>query len=363
MEEVWFCASKLILLVVACIVFLFKSAPITAAEVLTCGHQLEREFLSAENKELRQVPYRKTVVRSHVQCVSYCHADPQCLSVNYNIDTHLCDQNNATRARYPDHFITHFGSVYFDADKDTPLLSVPDPKPFTLPDTPTPFWHRYSSCKKLLEAGHTENGIFTIFPAGFSDGLRVYCDMETDGGGWIVIQRRQDGSVDFYRNWVDYRVGFGDLDGEFWLGNDNLRNLTESVGMWQLRFDLENWFGEKAWSGYEGFRISGENFQLNVDSYNERSTAGDSVIDVGEKYTIDGMMFSTKDKQNDNYEPGCAVNYHGAWWYNACFMCNLNSKYYPSQITTADARDYIKWYTWNNMESLKTCEMKIRLVS
>ncbi len=329
-----------------------------------CLHHVEREFLSAENKELQQFFYGQTVTRSHVHCVSYCHADPQCLSVNYHIDNHLCDQNNDTRARYPDHFITHYGSVYFDADVDTPLLSLPDPKNSSLPDTPTTFQPLYSSCKKLLGAGHIENGIFKIFPVGFSGGLRVYCDMETDGGGWIVIQRRQDGSVDFYRNWTDYRVGFGDLDGEFWLGNDNLRGLTEFGGMWQLRFDFENWLDEKAWSAYEGFRVSGENFRLNVDSFNNRSTAGDSILHADDQYTHNEMMFSTKDKQNDNDRNGCAVKYHGAWWYNDCFKCNLNSRYYGGRITEADEqKDYIKWNTWNNKDSLKTCEKKIRLVS
>ncbi|XP_033634250.1 ryncolin-2-like [Asterias rubens] len=209
---------------------------------------------------------------------------------------------------------------------DTPLLSLPDPKPSSLPHTPTPTQHSNSSCKELLEAGQSETGIFTIVPAGFSDGLRVCCDMETDGGGWIIIQRRQDGSVDFYRNWIDYRVGFGDLNGEFWLGNDNLRKLTETVGMWQLRFDLENWFGEKAWSEHEGFRISGENFRLNVDSYNEKSPADYSILCVLGASWHDGMMFSTKNKQND--KNNCAERFHWAWWYDDCCMSNLNGRYY-----------------------------------
>ncbi len=76
------------------------------------------------------------------------------------------------------------------------------------------------------------------------------------------------------------------------------------------------------------------------------------------------MMFSTKDKQNDNDSDGCAVKYNGAWWYNDCSKCNLNSRYYGGRITEDDEqKDYIKWNTWNNKESLKTCELKFRLIS
>ena len=55
------------------------------------------------------------------------------------------------------------------------------------------------------------------------------CDMETDGGGWIVIQRRvAQGTVNFYRNWEDYENGFGDLDTEFWIGLGNIYELTNN---------------------------------------------------------------------------------------------------------------------------------------
>ena len=188
------------------------------------------------------------------------------------------------------------------------------------------------------------SGIYTIFPTGFNDGLKVYCDMDTDGGGWMVIQRRQDGSVDFYRSWNDYRVGFGNLSGEFWLGNDNLRTLTESTGTWQLRIDLEDGQGNKVWADYAMFQITGENFQLHVNSYNTASTAGDSLTTFH-----NGMLFSTKDKDNDNMENiNAAAAVTGAWWYNEnAYTSELNLAYPNNKV----------WSTWSN--PVKTCAMKI----
>ncbi|XP_038058716.1 ficolin-2-like [Patiria miniata] len=119
----------------------------------------------------------------------------------------------------PTDFITHYGSVYFDDDVDTSFFSLP----------------QFRGCEEVLQAGHNVSSIYTIFPAGFNDGLQVYCEMGTDGGGWIVIQRHQDGSVDFYRNSTDYQLGFGSLSGEFWLGNDNLRSLTETEALQETR--------------------------------------------------------------------------------------------------------------------------------
>ena len=81
------------------------------------------------------------------------------------------------------------------------------------------------------------------------------CNMTTEGGGWTVFQRRMDGSVDFYLGWEDYRVGFGNLSGEFWLGNDNLQRLTANAAM-MLRVDLEDYDGVRKYAEYTTFSVA-----------------------------------------------------------------------------------------------------------
>ena len=76
--------------------------------------------------------------------------------------------------------------------------------------------------------GNTKDGVYSIDPDG-GGSFNVSCDMTTDGGGWTVFQRRQGGSVDFYRNWTDYKYGFGNMSGEFWLGLENIERLTKAI--------------------------------------------------------------------------------------------------------------------------------------
>ncbi|KAJ8033201.1 Ficolin-1 [Holothuria leucospilota] len=101
------------------------------------------------------------------------------------------------------------------------------------------------------------SGVHFIKPDGDLVGFEVYCDNERDGGGWTVIQRRNDGSLDFNRHWKDYKEGFGYFNKEFWIGNEKLAGLTNQ-GTYQLRIDVENSNGTSFYLIYEEFRIGDE---------------------------------------------------------------------------------------------------------
>ena len=127
------------------------------------------------------------------------------------------------------------------------------------------------SCAGLYNAGKTSSSVYTIDPDG-SGAFDVFCDQTTAGGGWTVFQKRIDGSVDFYRDWADYKKGFGNLNGEFWLGLDNIHRLTNS-DTFKLRVDLEDWEGETRFAVYDMIAIRDEvsKYRLSLGSYSGTS--------------------------------------------------------------------------------------------
>ncbi|XP_069799647.1 ficolin-1-like [Dendropsophus ebraccatus] len=206
------------------------------------------------------------------------------------------------------------------------------------------------NCKELLEQGEVLSDWYTIYPAGQKP-LRVLCDLHTDGGGWIVFQRRWDGSVDFFRDWDSYKKGFGSRLNEFWLGNDNLHMLTSS-GTWEMRIDLQDFENTKHYAKYASFQVLGEDehYKLLLGPYTE-GNAGDSM-----EYHRN-MLFSTKDKDSNN----CSAMHKGGWWYRNCHYANLNGLYLGGQH--ASYADGINWRTGKNYNySYKFSEMKIRPV-
>ena len=120
----------------------------------------------------------------------------------------------------------------------------------------------------MFKSGKTTTEVYTIDPDGLG-AFPVRCDMETTPGrGWTVFQRRVDGSENFYRNWTDYKTGFGNLSGEFWLGLDKIHRFSAS-GLNVLRVDLETFEDEKAYAIYESFSVGNESevYILNVGNY------------------------------------------------------------------------------------------------
>ena len=186
----------------------------------------------------------------------------------------------------------------------------------------------------------------------------VLCDMETDGGGWTVFQKRDDliPVENFYRSWLEYKRGFGDLQKQFWLGNDRLALLTNQ-DMYELRVDLEDFDGQKRFARYYSFRIATE-----LDKY--RLTLGKYIGgDAGDSMASDnGRQFSTKDQDNDSSPTPCAQEYHGAWWYYKCHSANLNGDYLRGHHPTIFAQG-VNWEAFRGFYySLKRTEMKIRPV-
>ena len=183
--------------------------------------------------------------------------------------------------------------------------------------------------------------------------LQVYCDMETDGGGWTLFQRRQDGSEDFYRGWDDYVMGFGNLCEEFWLGLEKIHRLTKRIPT-GLRIDMGDFEGNTSFAKYDTFRVlsSSTNYTLNVAGYS--GTAGDSLT------YHNGQTFTTKDRDNNPSTGGnCAIHHKGAWWYTACHESNLNGLYHNGSHTSY--ADGVNWFAWQGYYySLKFTEMKLR---
>jgi len=211
----------------------------------------------------------------------------------------------------------------------------------------------HKNCVQLYKSGERISGVYTIDPDG-SGPFDVFCDQTTAGGGWTVFQKRLDGSVDFYRGWVDYKRGFGNLNGEFWLGLDKIHRLTKLRN--RLRVELEDTTGKTAYAEYDMFAVTSERtkYKLSLGTYS--GTAGDSLS--GHR----GHPFTTKDQDNDSHKStNCAVSHKGAWWYTSCHSSNLNGLYYHGQHSSY--ADGVNWAAWKGYKySAKRAEMKIRPV-
>ncbi|GFS11898.1 tenascin-X [Elysia marginata] len=181
-----------------------------------------------------------------------------------------------------------------------------------------------------------------------------------------VFWRHNEGDVNFYRKWEDYKHGFGSLLGDFWLGNEAIHKLTNKVNLMLTLGDF--WLGNEAiheltkhsnaYSQKVGEAMQYLSYRLRLGSHS--GTLKEKSIDFGLSYH-NGKPFSTYDKDNDSQlSVSCAVKWHGAWWYAACYRANLNGKWGLKQDKG------MEWITgfgsnWSPVYA-STTEMKIRRI-
>ncbi|XP_036378511.1 angiopoietin-related protein 3 [Megalops cyprinoides] len=210
-------------------------------------------------------------------------------------------------------------------------------------------------CNELFSRGERNSGIYPIKP-NQSEPFNVYCEITAEGAS-TVIQRRQDGSVDFDQSWENYKNGFGDLEREFWLGLEKIYSIarqSESI----LQIELEDWKEETRFLQYQ-FSLEGPASHYTIHL---KQLSG-NVPDPMANHT--GMRFSTRDSDNDNDKDyNCAKSYTGGWWFNACGETNLNGKYiWVRPKGRTERQRGIYWRPGSgNSYSLKSTKISIRHV-
>ena len=178
-----------------------------------------------------------------------------------------------------------------------------------------------------------------------------------------MFQRRCDGTENFYRGWTDYENGFGNVKGEHWLGLKKISCLTKVPVKTKLRIDLADFAGHSKFACYDHFHVGtpNTNYRLTIGGYQNWGigAAGDSMTRSGST-NLNGMPFSTHDRDNDRYSLNCAVSWSGAWWYNRCTDSNLNGLYLDGRSDN----DGVTWEYFNatapRYYTLRYSDMKLR---
>ncbi|CAL4093287.1 unnamed protein product, partial [Meganyctiphanes norvegica] len=182
------------------------------------------------------------------------------------------------------------------------------------------FIRKPRSCLELMHRGYNSSGVYKIAPCDQRpcDEVEVYCDMETDGGGWTVFQNRgKNITMEFNRNFKDYAHGFGDAITDFWLGNDYIHCLTSQTYT-QLMVIMEDWCGKILKESYACFFVAdwSSRYELRL-----KNVTLDSRTDSLMPHS--NARFSTYDKDTANRR---AQQLKGGWWHSAPYS-NLNGMY------------------------------------
>lgn len=358
---------------------LLLTVDLSVAEFEVLRNQCMRTgMFQVSEKDRALIGYKMDTHQVHdeIDCGRWCLSRDGCKSYNYQYEVnhtqrHTCEISSHTKEAKPEAFRMKVGFQYYGfpqaQKKPIGCAKYACHNGGTCVDTcHGDMFHcqctnlfrgkqcerpKARNCKELYDLGVPSTGAQRVAPDDQAFGISVYCDQTTDGGGWLVVQRRNSPfGVLFSKNWSDYETGFGSLSGSFWIGNRYLSRLT-TIPV-QLRIELKASAGAQGYAVYENFSISGprDNYRLSVGR-NMTGTIGNAINgDSNMALVEDGMQFSTGDRDNDgNYLANCAViSSLSGWWLNNCGRANLNSN--PPQ-----------WDEWKFYDtSINYTEMKIR---
>ncbi|CAL8325133.1 unnamed protein product [Arctogadus glacialis] len=237
----------------------------------------------------------------------------------------------------------------------TPDSLTPEPPTLT-PYEVTDFRNDLpSDCSDLFGRGRRVSGVYALKPTNLSRPFMAFCDMSKDGGV-TVIQRRMDGTVNFDQTWQKYEDGFGDFQGEFWLGLKKMHALV-AHGNSILRIEVEDWKLGKRFVEYN-LHLGGAESYYKIHLKQPMGDLPDAMTNQT------GMMFSTKDQDNDSHQDSsCAASYTGGWWFNACGDANLNGRYVSVRPKSRgpERRSEIQWRPSRRAAfSLRSTQISVR---
>ncbi|XP_059140064.1 fibrinogen-like protein A [Physella acuta] len=256
---------------------------------------------------------------SHLSCSSRCTtSNKTCYSYIYDGPTRHCSLGSWLVLKTPSDPVVQ-GKIYSTGKFCNTTSDISFIYNGRMSSTELFFCSVHESCKDVESPESRPVAMVTR-------GCLVMCDTVTDGGGWTIFQRRVSGTVDFYRNWAEYKNGFGNFSsGNFYLGNENIYLIT-SKRQHELRVDL-TMNGVNYFAKYSNFSITSEadGYRLQVSGYS--GTAGDGLV----YHNL--MKFSTYDQDNDVFSVNCASVFNGAWWYKSCYNSNLNGEWGSTSYT------------------------------
>ena len=193
---------------------------------------------------------------------------------------------------------------------------------------------------------------------GTNERVTTFCDQETEGGGWTTILERDASKThqDFDRNYTDYENGFGDRNGEFWLGLQTIHQLT-TFPCTELRIDMETYDGTQYVAKYSTFIVGSKDsgYLLTLDGFSSTPYTFPDDFSAASN----GSKFSTKDNDQEIFESGnCAITFKSGWWYSICFGAKLTGKNFEGSHPYGLG---LHWISITGLhDSFKKASMKVR---